>query len=110
MGTFAKGDVIIASLSYSDFSGGKRRPALVVAAPAGLDPVLSLITTRSRGDSFDVVITKTDFVSGGLNVDSYVRTCHLFTLDPKMIDYVAGRLKTEKIKEITSKIVKMLNT
>lgn len=109
MGVFAKGDVIIASLSYSDFSDGKRRPALIVAAPAGLDPVLCLITSKERGDGFDVRITKPDFASGGLSIDSNVRPCHLFTLDPKMIDYTAGRLKPEKVKEVTTKLVEMLN-
>jgi mRNA-degrading endonuclease toxin of MazEF toxin-antitoxin module len=110
VGTFTKGDVIIASLSYSDFSGGKRRPALVVAAPPGLDPVLCLITSRVRKDGFDVRIAKADFANGGLSIDSYVRTCHLFTLDPSMIDYTAGRLKPEKIKEVTAKIVEMLKS
>ncbi len=109
MGSFAKGDVIVALLSYSDFSGGKRRPALVVAAPAGLDPILCLITSKSRGDGYDVPVTRADFTSGGLSIDSNVRTCHLFTLDPKIIDYKVGTLKSEKMKEITSKIVEMLN-
>lgn len=72
MATFTKGDVIIASLSYSDFSGGKRRPALVVAAPANLDLILCLITSRTRGDGFDIPITKADFASGGLSIDSVI--------------------------------------
>ena len=78
MGAFTKGDVIIASLSYSDFSGGKRRPALVVAVLAGFDLVLCLITSKTRGDGFDVSITKADFASGGLNIDSVVRPFHFY--------------------------------
>jgi mRNA interferase MazF len=109
MGTFIKGDVIVASLNYSNLSGGKRRPALVVAAPMGLDPVLCLITSKSRGDDYDVSITKADFISGGLSIDSNVRACHMFTLDPKIIDYQAGALKPEKVNEVISKIIKMLN-
>jgi len=108
MGPFAKGDVIIASLSYSDFSGSKRRPALVVAAPQGLDPVLCLITSRARSDGYDVAIGSEDFASGGLNRDSTVRVCHLFTLDPSLIDYTAGVLGPAKILEVTTGIVSML--
>lgn len=108
MGPFAKGDVIIASLSYSDFSGSKRRPALVVATPDGLDPVLCLISSRTRGDSYDVTIRAEDFASGGLNRDSAVRVCHLFTLDPSLIDYAAGVLRSAKMQEVTSGIVAML--
>ncbi|MEI2689092.1 MAG: type II toxin-antitoxin system PemK/MazF family toxin [Anaerolineae bacterium] len=108
MGPFAKGDVIIASLNYSDFSGSKRRPALVVAAPDDLDPVLCLITSRIRDDGYDVTIRSEDFASGGLNRDSTVRVCHLFSLDPSLIDYKAGVLRPAKIQEVTSGIVAML--
>lgn len=108
MGPFAKGDVIIASLSYSDFSGSKRRPALVVAAPQDLDPVLCLITSRTRNDGYDVAIRAEDFVSGGSNRDSTVRVCHLFTLDPSLIDYTAGVLRPAKMQEVTTGVVAML--
>jgi mRNA interferase MazF len=50
MGIFAKGDVVVAPLDFSDFSNFKRRPALVIATPTGLDPVLCMITSRGRGD------------------------------------------------------------
>lgn len=109
MGAFVKGDVIVASLSYSDFSGSKRRPALVVAAPLGLDPVLCLITSKSRGDDYDVSVSNSDFASGGLSLNSVVRVCHLFTLDPSIIDYKAGSLKPEKMREITTRIIKMVS-
>lgn len=108
MGVFAKGDVVIASLSYSDFSRSKRRPALIVATPKGLDPVLCLITSRMRGDDYDVLIKKTDFATGGLRRKSNARPCHLFSLDPRVIEYKAGTLKPEKIKEVTAKIVEMV--
>ncbi len=108
MGVFARGDVVVAALSYSDFSGAKRRPALVIAAPDGLDPVLCLITSQGRGDGFDVPLIKSDFATGGLRGDSNVRACHLFTLDSSIIDYKAGMLKDDKVKEVTARIVEML--
>ena len=42
-----KVDVVVAPLDFSDFSDYKRRPALVVATPGGLDPVLCMITSRA---------------------------------------------------------------
>jgi mRNA interferase MazF len=108
MGVFTRGDVVVAALSYSDFSGAKRRPALVVAAPDGLDPVLCLITSQGRGDGFDVPVTKSDFVTGGLRGDSNVRTRHIFTLDSEVIDYRAGTLKGGKVTEVVDRIVEML--
>ena len=109
MGVFAKGDVVVAPLDFSDFSNFKRRPALVVATPKGFDPILCMITSRGRGDGHDVVITKADFESGGLRADSFVRSCHLFSIDESIIEYQVGKLKDEKVKEVIAKIIALLN-
>lgn len=54
-------------------------------------------------------ISSADFASGGLSRDSNVRVCHLFTLDPKGIDYKAGALKPEKVQEVIASIIKILD-
>jgi len=109
MGIFAKGDVIVAPLDFSDLSNFKRRPALVIATPRGLDPILCMITSRGRGDGYDVAITKADFESGGLRADSFVRTCHLFSIDEGVIEYQVGQLKDQRVKEVIAKIIALLN-
>ena len=108
MGLFARGDVVVAPLDFSDFSNYKRRPALVVAATSGLDPILCMITSRGRSDGYDVPLRRADFESGGLRIDSYVRTCHLFTIDESIIEYKAGKLADEKFREVIDKIVGLL--
>lgn len=110
MGILTKGDVVVAPLDFSDFSNYKRRPALVIATPGGLDPILCMITSRKRGDAYDVAITKADFESGGLRDDSVVRACHIFSIDESIIEYQVGKLKDEKVKEVIAKIVQMLNS
>lgn len=110
MGLFARGDIVVAPLDFSDFSNYKRRPALVVAAPPGLDPVLCMITSRGRGDGYDIPITRADFESGGLRIDSFVRVSHLFTLDESVIEYQAGRLRDKTTKNVIDKLVKLLTT
>ena len=108
MGLFAKGDVVVVPLDFSDFSNYQRRPALVIATPDGLDPVLAMITSRSRNDGFDVLIASSDFEIGGLRSDSVVRSCHLFTIDSDVIEYRAGKLKQEKTQEVVDRIIEML--
>lgn len=110
MGLFARGYVVVAPLDFSDFSNYKRRPALVVASPTGLDPVLCMITSRGRGDGYDVPVTRADFESGGLRIESYVRACHLFTIDESVIEYKAGKLSDEKITEVVDRIIALLTT
>ena len=109
MGIFAKGDVVVAPLDFSDFSNFKRRPALVIAAPKGFDPILCMIASRGRGDGYDVVLIKTDFESGGLRTDSFVRACHLFSIDEGIIEYQVGKLHDEKVQEVIAKIIALLN-
>jgi mRNA interferase MazF len=109
MGIFAKGEVVVAPLDFSDFSNFKRRPALVIATPRGLDPILCMITSRGRNDGYDAVLTLADFDNGGLRIDSYVRICHLFTIDENIIEYKVGTLKEEKVQEIVDKIVAMVS-
>jgi mRNA interferase MazF len=110
MGLFAKGDVIIADLPYSDLSGIKRRPLLVVAAPSGLDLITCLITSRARADGYDIALTRGDFSAGGLNIDSNARPCHLFALDPNIVVQKVGTLKPEKMKEVTGLIIRIMTS
>ena len=71
MGIFAKGDVVVAPLDFSDFSNFKRRPALVIATPKGFDPILCMITSRGRGDDYDAVITKSRFSRNTVEVKTF---------------------------------------
>src|SRR5437868_2465885 len=110
MGPFAKGDIVIADLPYSDLSGIKRRPLLIVAAPPGLDLITCLITSQARADGYDVALTRNDFAVGNLNIDSNARPCHLFALDPMIVVQKIGTLKVEKMREVTNMIVKIMTS
>ena len=48
MGKFIKGDVVVILFPFSDLSGSKRRPALVLADINGDDVILSQITSTAR--------------------------------------------------------------
>ncbi len=109
MGAFVKGDVIVVPFPFSDLSATKRRPALVVAVLTGDDVILCQITSQTVSDAYAVPITDTDFATGGLQQASNVRPNRLFTADSKIILYKAGMLTTDKMKEITAKIVEIVS-
>ena len=110
MGLFARGDVVIADLPFTDLSGAKRRPLLVIAAPPGLDLITCLITSRARADGYDVSLTRNDFAAGSLATDSHARPCHLATVDPRIVKQKAGTLRPEKVKEVTDLIIRIVTT
>jgi mRNA interferase MazF len=109
MGRFVKGDVIILPFPFSDLSGSKRRPAFVAADLPGDDIILCQITSKAKYDKFAVSVTKGDFISGSLTVDSFVRPNKVFTADKNIILSVSGRLsnaKTDEVIDILLNIIK----
>lgn len=102
--TYEKGDVVIFQFPFSDINKSKKRPSLVVAALKGDHVILAQITGQPRLDQ-DLLDLKTkDFQSGGISRDSFIRPSVLFTIHRSKVEYKAGKLKQEKIKEVEKKL------
>lgn len=105
MGKPVVGDVVVLPFPQTDLQAGKRRPALVVADLTGDDFILCQITTQSRrNDSYSIQLTSTDFEHGRLNVDSFIRTNRLFTVEQSVVLYSAAKVKTSKLCEVRARI------
>jgi mRNA interferase MazF len=96
VGHFIKGDVVILPFPFSDLSGSKRRPAFVVTGLPGEDIILCQITSKAKRDSFSVPISASDFLTGSLPLDSFVRPNKLFIADKGLVLSTAGRLSKSK--------------
>ncbi len=103
-----KGDVVVTPFPFSDLSSSKRRPALVVAQLTGEDVVLCQITSRATSDAYAITLDPGDFSSGKLRVPSNIRPNRLFTADSNIVLYKAGSVATEKLQEVTSRIIEIL--
>jgi len=103
-----KGDVVIVSLPFTDFSSWKRRPALVVAKGSGEDLIICRITSRSVRDQYAIKIDQDDFESGFLRTSSNVRPNKLMTIHRRLVMYKAGRLACEKVDRIVERCVEVL--
>ena len=108
MGKFVKGDVVVLPFPFSDLSGSKRRPALVIADFDGDDVILCQITSVARNDHYAVPLDTADFDSGTLPVKSLVRPNKIFTADRRLILYSPCRLKPETLRNVTAVIVGIL--
>lgn len=104
MERFVKGDVVVLPFPYTDLSSVKKRPALVIATLRGNNVVLAQITTSQRGDEDLVSLLKKDFASGFLKCDSFIMTSLIFTADSSKVEYKAGKIKQEKIKEVQNRL------
>jgi PemK-like, MazF-like toxin of type II toxin-antitoxin system len=103
-----KGDVVVVPFPFSDLSQAKRRPAMVVADLEGDDLLLSQKTSMRVRDSYAIPLEDKDFASGGLRQKSNIRPNRLFTADRHIVLYKAGHLKVEKLREVISKIVEIV--
>jgi mRNA interferase MazF len=110
MGTFVKGDVVVAPFPFSDLTANKKRPALVVASLVGDDVILCQITGQMKHDSYSISLMENDFQSGSLRQNSFVRPNRIFTADSRIVLYKAGAVSKEKIDEVIDKIITILKS
>jgi mRNA interferase MazF len=104
MAGFIKGDIVVIPFPFSDLSGNKRRPALVLSDLSGDDIILCQITSQHTKDIYSVSINSADFLSGSLPIASNVRPTRVFTADKNIIIRKVGSLKAT----VTSRVSKVL--
>lgn len=89
-------DVVLVSFPFTDLSGQKLRPALIVGRPLGDDVVLAFITSRG-GDAlpkaeYAIAPGDPEFAATGLKIASRVRLNKLATLHRALIRRRLGRI------------------
>ena len=110
MEKFVKGDVVVTPFPFSDLKSTIRRPALVVANLKGDDLILCQITSRHNPDPYQILLNKSDFSRGNLNIDSFIKPSILFTLRNSIILYKAGKINRRKIKEVEDQICDIIKS
>lgn len=98
-----KGDIILVPFPFTDLSGLKNRPALVLLASA-FDVTVAFISTQTKGSSpFDLLVHPT--TENGLKKDSIVRVSKIATLDKEIVLGRLGRLSTNDLTSIDLKLI-----
>jgi mRNA interferase MazF len=97
--TVRRGDVVLADIAYSDRTGSKKRPVVVVSTDANNsvidDVIVAAISTGTRPGAFTHVFIDPgvpDGQSSGLLHPSYAHCENLFTLDQRFIRRTLGSL------------------
>lgn len=109
MGKYVKGDVVLVPFPYSDLSGAKKRPVLVLADLSRDDAIVCQITTQIVNDGYSVEIKNSDLVAGKLLKASYVRPNRLFTVDTNIVENKIGAISPAKTVEVVARILKILS-
>lgn len=104
-----RGDIVLVDFPYSDQTGRKVRPALVVQADALNqrldDTILALIPSSQRRrmgavTQLEIDITTTEGQQTGLRLNSVVQCENLITYDQALILRVLGRLSASAMQQV----------
>ncbi len=102
----AKGDIILITFPFTDLSGSKLRPA-VILVDATEDVTAAFVTTQLKWqEPTDVLLTPT--VNNGLKLPSLIRTSKIATLDKALIKGRIGNLTLAELKDLDEKLKNML--
>jgi len=100
--------VVLVPFPFTDLSGRKRRPALVVSPPAfhEEDLILCAITSRlpRRLSQWDASLEAGDMAEKKLPKKSVVKVGKLFTMHRDLIDSRFGTIKEQKLQEILDRL------
>lgn len=108
MERFIKGDIVVIPFPFSDLSGSKKRPALVLADLQGDDIILCQITSQQTKDKYAIAIKDSDFKTGKLTAPSNIRPNRIFTADKNIIIKKAALINEAAVNTVIQKIISIL--
>lgn len=93
-----KGDIILVSFPFSDLTGSKLRPALVLFE-SDLDLTSCFITSQlAWRETTDIIIRPSKY--NGIKSESLIRTNKIATLDRTLAKGLLGRLTSGEIQKV----------
>ncbi|MDO8932823.1 MAG: type II toxin-antitoxin system PemK/MazF family toxin [Rhodocyclaceae bacterium] len=96
--------LVLVPFPFSDLSGRKKRPALVLTAPDDQGDFLALAVTSRSHHANAVELDDADLASGRLPLKSWVRTDKVFTLNRSLVLATVGQLRPEKAAVVLSRV------
>ncbi|MBU0592089.1 MAG: type II toxin-antitoxin system PemK/MazF family toxin [Candidatus Micrarchaeota archaeon] len=104
--------IILVPFPFSDQSGTKRRPALIISNDKfdGLssDIIICAVTSNISNDIYSVKIKPEDW-KNGLYSESCVKVANICTVDKRLVIKTIGRLSSERFKEVMTKVYGIIN-
>lgn len=110
MEKFVKGDIVVIPFPFSDLSGTKRRPALVLSDLQGDDIILCQITSQQTKDKYAISIEDKDYIFTKLPVPSNIRPNRIFTADKNIIIKRVSSINEGSFKIVIMKLFEIFSS
>ncbi|WP_019943104.1 type II toxin-antitoxin system PemK/MazF family toxin [Dyadobacter beijingensis] len=97
-----KGDIVLIPFPFTDLSGSKLRPAVVLMADK-MDVTVCFITSQiGWQEPTDVLLVPNP--TNGLKLASLIRTSKIASLDKRLVKGLLGRLSAQELADLNSKL------
>ncbi|KJS03662.1 MAG: hypothetical protein VR68_00685 [Peptococcaceae bacterium BRH_c4a] len=108
MTKFEPGEVVLVPFPFSDLTGVKKRPALVLADIEGGHEIICLMLTSVQMKSEKYEYNIASWKEAGLLKPTVARIHRLFTLNQNMVHKKLGRLAAEEYTIILQRVINLL--
>lgn len=108
MVTLSPASIVVIPFPFSDLSGTKLRPALVLAETGHDDWLLCQITSNAYIDPIAVRLTAAELSKGTLNTVSFARPMKLFTANVDLMVKRVAILNAETFRAILTVTIESL--
>lgn len=103
-----KNDVAVVDTMYTDYSGYKPRPAVVVGIAGNNNYVVCPFTSQPQVDGYAVPVVPADVMGGKLNQAGFIRVNRIFTVSASRVGQKIGRLAPKKVTMVETKLEQLL--
>ena len=102
-----KGDIVLIPFPFTDLTGSKKRPALILLS-GSLDVTVSFISTQLHWqEPTDLLLQPNS--TNGLKKPSLVRIGKIATIDKALVIGKLGNIDTKKIEKLDNKLIQIFN-
>lgn len=101
-----KGEIVLINFPFTDLSGSKLRPAVIIA-DSSLDITVCFITTQLQWqETTDVQLFPSS--NNGLKRPSLIRTSKIATLEKSIAKGLLGKLSHDEVSDLNAKLKSLL--
>lgn len=102
-----KGDIVLIPFPFTDLTGSKKRPAIILIS-GHLDITVSFISTQLHWqEPADLLLHPNSF--NGLKKSSLVRTGKIATIDKVLVIGKLGHIEDQKMDELNRKLIQIFD-
>ena len=107
MSSYSRGEVVLVRYPFSDLSGSKVRPAVIVSAPHSSKDVFILPLTSKTKSLLAGEFVLEHWRQAGLNVETAVKR-GIYTVDQSLIAQSVGNLSDADLAELSDSLRRWL--